>query len=101
MTPSQAQCLAAIRRLTVDGVPPTWDDLRVDLGLASKSGVHHLLVGLRDRGLIAWTGRVGHSLVILEDAVSDDTLKALPTEALQTLIERIYLILGDRKMAAA
>lgn len=52
MTPKMQKTLEAIQRLTVDGVPPSFDELREDLGLANKSGVHRLLHGLRDHGII-------------------------------------------------
>lgn len=53
MTPKQRACLDAIVRLTKNGVPPSYDELRVELRLKSKSGVHRFVQGLKDRGLIA------------------------------------------------
>ena len=52
MTPKQEECLKAIRRLTVGGVSPSYDELREALGLTSKSGVHRLVHGLAERGHI-------------------------------------------------
>lgn len=54
MTPKQKRCLDAIQQLTKDGVPPSFDELREHLGLASKSGVHRLVHGLAERGYIAF-----------------------------------------------
>lgn len=53
MTPQQKRCLDAIERLTKDGVPPSYDELKDELGLASKSGVHRLIHALAGRGYIA------------------------------------------------
>lgn len=55
MTPKQKTCLEAIRTMTVDGVPPTFEELRLALGLASKSGVHRMINSLVDQGHV---GRV-------------------------------------------
>lgn len=52
MTPAQRKCLDAIKRLYRDGVPPSFEELRVELGLASKNGVHRLVHGLAERGHI-------------------------------------------------
>lgn len=35
-----------------NGIFPTFDEIRIALGLASKSGVHRLITGLEERGHI-------------------------------------------------
>lgn len=51
LTPRQADCLRVIReRLAQSGVPPTYDEMCVTLGIASKSGVHRLVDALVERG---------------------------------------------------
>lgn len=51
--PRQQDCLRAIKRsLDAKGVAPSYDELMDELGLASKSGVHRLIIGLEDRGAI-------------------------------------------------
>lgn len=50
MTPRQKDMLDAIRDLTVDGVSPTYEQLRVHLGIASKSGVNRMIVALERLG---------------------------------------------------
>lgn len=52
LTRRQADCLRAIEDLTVDGVGPTYDQLRVRLGIGSKSGIHRLITALRERGRV-------------------------------------------------
>ncbi|MBC6444009.1 MAG: transcriptional repressor LexA [Alphaproteobacteria bacterium GM202ARS2] len=39
-------------RLRVDGISPSFDEMRESLGLRSKSGVHRLLGSLQERGFI-------------------------------------------------
>lgn len=51
LTPRQADCLRVIReRLAQSGVPPTYDEMCLTLGMASKSGVHRLVEALVERG---------------------------------------------------
>lgn len=51
LTPRQADCLRVIReRLTQSGVPPTYDEMCLQLGMASKSNVARLVDGLVARG---------------------------------------------------
>ena len=52
MTPRQRDCLQAIREMTVDGIPPTYDQLSERLGVY-KSSVHRLVHGLAERGYIS------------------------------------------------
>lgn len=53
MTPQQERCLSAIELLSKGGVSPSFDELRLHLGLASKSGVHRLVHELARRGYIS------------------------------------------------
>lgn len=51
MTPRQRDCfIAIIRGRQATGCSPTYDALRVTLGLRSKSGIHRLIKGLEERG---------------------------------------------------
>jgi len=52
VTPRQKDMLDAIRDLTVDGVSPTYEQLRVHLGIASKSGVNRMIVALERLGRV-------------------------------------------------
>ncbi len=88
------QTLAAIRRLTVRGVPPTYNELARELGIASRSGAHRRLMALRLAGLVDWVpGRRG-SLRIIEDPWAD--LSKLSTTELQTLNVRCRVLLEER-----
>ena len=53
LTSRQADLLGVIGAgVSRDGVVPTYDEMRVRLGLRSKSGVHRLVVALEERGYI-------------------------------------------------
>jgi len=52
MTPRQKDMLDAIRDLTVDGVSPTYEQLRIKLGIASKSGVCRMVDALERQGYV-------------------------------------------------
>lgn len=53
LTKKQHELLLFINhRLTDDGVSPSFDEMKMALGLRSKSGVHRLISGLEERGFI-------------------------------------------------
>ena len=53
LTRKQKELLLLIRdRLAADGVPPSFDEMKIALGLKSKSGIHRLITGLEERGFI-------------------------------------------------
>ncbi len=53
MTKRQKEALDFIRSFDASNeITPTFDEIRAGLGLASKSGVHRLVCGLEERGLI-------------------------------------------------
>ncbi len=53
LTRKQKDLLLLIRdRLAIDGVPPSFDEMKDALGLRSKSGIHRLITGLEERGFI-------------------------------------------------
>ena len=64
LTRKQKELLILIRdRLAVDGVPPSFDEMKDALGLRSKSGIHRLITGLEERGFIT---RLPHRARALE-----------------------------------
>lgn len=54
MTKRQGDLLAFIKSYmaTRDGVAPTYEEMMVELGLGSKSGIHRMILGLEERGVI-------------------------------------------------
>lgn len=53
LTKMQRDCLDYITaRWEENRVPPSYDEMKAHLGLASKSGIHRLITGLEQRGAI-------------------------------------------------
>ena len=53
LTPTQRQALEFIRSFSErEGIMPTFDEIRIHLGLGSKSRVHTILTALEHRGHI-------------------------------------------------
>lgn len=66
LTPRMAQCVAAIRKLSADGVAPSITELQAELRVTNRGQVHALLCDLKDRGAIDWTPKARRSLRIIE-----------------------------------
>lgn len=96
LTQRQADCLAAIGRLTVDGVPPSFNELADDLGLKSKSGIHRLLSGLQARGRLTWRPHAARSIYLLEEGLSPGKLHRYAAPELRTALAHIAGILAHR-----
>lgn len=56
----------AIIDLSQKGVPPTWEELRADIGLASRSSVDYWLWKLRDAGRVTWEDGRKRTLRVVE-----------------------------------
>ena len=53
LTKKQRDLLEFIqKRLSKDGVPPSFDEMKEALDLRSKSGIHRLITALEERGFI-------------------------------------------------
>jgi len=64
LTRKQLELLDFIRqRIEVDGVPPSFDEMKDALELKSKSGIHRLITALEERGFIR---RLAHRARALE-----------------------------------
>jgi SOS-response transcriptional repressor LexA len=82
LTPRMALCLKAIRELTVDGVPPSYDQLAFEMGLTAKSGVHRVVHKLVERGFIAFDSGRYRSMRIVDDGPKREDLDRLSTRTL-------------------
>lgn len=104
LTKKQIQLLEFIQvRVARDGVPPSFDEMRVALDLRSKSGIHRLVTALEERGFIRRMPHRARALEIirLPDALNrsgefrppaaptskDVTTKGTQTDNLITAIE--------------
>lgn len=72
MTPRMQQAVDAIRRLTVDGVSPSYSELAAELGLTTKSGAFRIVQLLRKRGLVTVTDGARRSIKLLEGPPRSD-----------------------------
>lgn len=74
LTKKQLDLLEFIqRRVTRDGVPPSFDEMKEALDLRSKSGIHRLITALEERGFIR---RLAHRARALEIVKLPEALQA-------------------------
>ena len=67
LTKKQHELLLFIhKRLSEDGVSPSFDEMKEALGLASKSGVHRLVSALEERGFIRRLPHRARALEVLK-----------------------------------
>ena len=66
LTRKQSELLTFLKRhMQTHDVPPSFDEMRNALGLASKSGVHRLVSGLEERGYIRRLANRARAIEIL------------------------------------
>lgn len=94
MTPLQSATLQAVKEMTRDSVPPSFEELRVRLNLASKSQVHRLVNALKERGYIDRRSNQPRSIRILQQV--DDDFSHLSLAGLRGLIANAQAELDAR-----
>jgi repressor LexA len=75
LTRKQFELLEFIHeRMQSDGVPPSFDEMKVALDLRSKSGIHRLITALEERGFIRRLAHRARAIEILRlpDAITTD-----------------------------
>lgn len=92
-TPQMAETLAAIRRLTRNGVPPTQQEVAEACGYRSRGSFHQTLQRMRSRGLITWAQGKARSLQIVDQTPDYD---AMPTSELLAISGRVEAVLANR-----
>ena len=91
LTRKQLELLTYIKtRTEVDGVPPSFDEMKEALDLKSKSGIHRLITALEERGFIR---RLAHRARALEIVKLPEAMEKGSTKA-QAFAPRV--IQGDR-----
>lgn len=95
LTADQSRCLASIRRLTKDGVAPSYRELQADLGLSSPSKISRLVQCLVERGAITRVRGAARSIAAVEAPTPAD-LKRLDSKTLRALAAHIAGILAHR-----
>ncbi|MFA3915692.1 transcriptional repressor LexA [Ruegeria hyattellae] len=89
LTKKQLDLLEFIhKRLQADGVPPSFDEMKVALDLRSKSGIHRLITALEERGFIR---RLAHRARAIEIVKLPESLGGESTVGFQPRV-----IEGDR-----
>ncbi len=81
LTRKQQELLLFIhKRLSEDGVSPSFDEMKEALGLASKSGVHRLVSALEERGFIRRLAHRARALEVLKlpSGVAQETTVPAP-----------------------
>ncbi len=77
LTKKQLDLLAFIhKRVQRDGVPPSFDEMKLALDLRSKSGIHRLITALEERGFIR---RLAHRARAIEVVKLPESLGGAPT----------------------
>jgi len=67
LTQKQKDLLLLIdRKIKAVGVPPSYDEMKDALGLASKSGIHRLITALEERGFIRRLPNKARALEVLK-----------------------------------
>lgn len=89
MTPKMRECLDAIKRLTVDGVPPSYKMLGEALNIPSQNSVHRLVHELKDRGYITLKPGCARSL-----AVVCENAEAMPFDR---MAKSVAMLINNRK----
>ncbi|MCR9269530.1 MAG: transcriptional repressor LexA [Henriciella sp.] len=83
LTSKQKELLLFIHeRIKADGVSPSFDEMKEALNLASKSGIHRLIVALEERGFIRRLANRARALEVLK--MPDSATPAAPPRGRQT-----------------
>lgn len=70
LTERQYECLRFIEACIEENrVPPSYDEIRIALGLASKSNVHRIVSALVERGFLDLKPYVARGISLLRKAV--------------------------------
>ena len=94
LTKKQLDLLAFIhKRVQRDGVPPSFDEMKLALDLRSKSGIHRLITALEERGFIR---RLAHRARAIEVVKLPESLGGAPNVGFTPKV-----IDGDRPDTAA
>ena len=80
LTQKQKDLLLLIdKKIRATGVPPSYDEMKDALGLASKSGIHRLITALEERGFIRRLPNKARALEVLK--VPEDARPAVAAPA--------------------
>jgi repressor LexA len=93
LTQKQSELLAFLTsHMAEHDVPPSFDEMRDALGLASKSGIHRLVSGLEERGYIRRLANRARAIEILRPGAAGQAI----TRAVSSAVEHVTLPLLGR-----
>ena len=93
LTQKQSELLAFLTsHMAEHDVPPSFDEMRDALGLASKSGIHRLVSGLEERGYIRRLANRARAIEILRPAAARQAI----SRAVSSAVEHVTLPLLGR-----
>ena len=93
LTQKQSELLAFLTsHMDTHDVPPSFDEMRDALGLASKSGIHRLVLGLEERGYIRRLANRARAIEILQPTASSN----LFAQKVSGVVEQLRLPLLGR-----
>ncbi len=85
LTQKQKDLLLLIdRKIKAVGVPPSYDEMKDALGLASKSGIHRLITALEERGFIRRLPNKARALEVIKLPEDYQSSSQTPTAANDT-----------------
>lgn len=65
-------------KIKAEGVPPSYDEMKDALGLASKSGIHRLITALEERGFIRRLPNRARAIEVLKLPTEMPSKRAIP-----------------------
>ena len=71
------------KRLSNDGVPPSFDEMKIALDLRSKSGIHRLITALEERGFIRRLAHRARAIEIVKLPESLETSKGFSPRVIE------------------
>ena len=90
LTQKQSELLAFLTsHMAEHDVPPSFDEMRDALGLASKSGIHRLVSGLEERGYIRRLANRARAIEILRPATAGQAISSAVEHVTLPLLGRI------------
>ena len=77
LTQKQSELLAFTSHMDKHEVPPSFEEMRDALGLASKSGIHRLVSGLEERGYIRRLANRARAIEIYDQPMQEMRLRVM------------------------
>jgi len=95
LTAKQRELLDYLRLYTGTwGESPSFEEMKIALGLRSKSGIHRLISALEERGFIRRIPNRARCIEVVPDPHLPDNLHSIPLEMIASEAKRRGLLLG-------